>query len=144
MRIQEFLREVPELLRSQLPAGLDDFHTVGPIVSLMRFHYGVPSVHYEVWIQRPNRIVELGLHFEADRDTNTRYLQSLKDHLGEIREALGPSIEAEQWTQSWTRVHETLPLEPLEEEFLMEVSSRLSRMISVLQPMVREASGGLR
>ena len=140
MKVQEFLRELPELLRSQLPVGLQDFQTVGPIASLIKLHYGVPSVHYEVWIQRRRSLVEVGLHFEADPDTNARYLESLSGRFPEIYEVLGPSVEPEQWTRSWTRVHESLSLRALEEDFLIEVSSRLSRMVSVLEPMVREAS----
>ena len=137
MKTQEFLREIPELVRTQLPVDLQDFHTVGPMGSLMKVHYGTPAVHYEVWLHRRRKAVELGLHFESDAATNSRYLKGLQARMDEIRERLGVSVKAERWDRSWTRVHESLPLEPLEEEFLMEVSARLTGMISLLEPMQR-------
>lgn len=140
MKVQEFLRQLPELLRSQLTPKLRGFHLVGPTGSLIKLHYGNPSVHYEVWVQRRVGVVEVGLHFEGRADVNARYLQRLSDHFAEIRAALGPSIEAEQWTRSWTRIHQSLPLLPLDEDFLLEVSSHLARMVTALQPLVEEAS----
>ncbi len=140
MNVQDFLRQIPELLRSQLPQELREFQAVGPVGSLMKFHYGEPSIHYEVWVQRRVSLVEVGLHFEGNADANDRYLEGLSAHFVEIRAALGPDVEAEQWTRSWTRIHQSVPLSPLEEDFLLEVSSQLARMITVLQPMVQEVS----
>ena len=138
MKIQEFLRQVPELVRSQLPQDLRQFQTQGPMASLMKFHYGDPYVHYEVWVQRRMGLVEVGLHFEGNADINARYLEDLSARFGEIQAAFGPAVEAEQWTRSWTRIHQSIPLKPLDEDFLLEVSAYLSRIIMVLQPMVDE------
>ena len=131
MKTQEFLREIPELLRSQLPLALQDFHTLGPMGSLIKFHYGDSHIHYEVWIQRRTRQVEVGLHFESDPATNSVYLENMSQHFTDLYPLLGPGVEPEQWTQSWTRIHETMPLETLKEDFLLEVTAHLSRLIRV-------------
>ena len=140
MRVQEFLRQIPELVRTQLPPDLREFRVAGPVASLIKLHYGNPRIHYEVWIQRRTGRVEIGLHFEDDAETNARYLESLSSRFVEIQSALGPGVEPEQWTSTWTRIHQGLPLGPLEEDLLPEVSSCMCQMVQVLEPMVREVS----
>ena len=56
----------------------------------------------------------------------------------DIKKSLGTEVEVEEWVRGWTRVHETVPLEPLDEDFLVEVSFRLSAMIQTLEPILRE------
>lgn len=136
MKIQQFLLEIPELLRSQLPAGLQGFTTLGPTGSLIKFHFGNRRVHYEVWVQRRVRRVEVGLHFEGDRAANLAWLAALAPRLPELRHLLGPEVEAEHWTDAWTRIHEEAPLETLEEDSLLEVTARLARLMRALQPLV--------
>ena len=140
IKVREFLRELAELVRLQVPPQLQGLHTVGPMGSLVKFHFGEPRIHYEVWVQRRHKIVELGLHFEGKSQANADYLERLTARFSQIRSALGNGVEAEQWTPSWTRIHQSLPLQTLEEDFLWEVSTRISRMIGVLEPMVREVS----
>ena len=139
MSARHFLAEVLELLRMQLPPELREFESVGPWHGLIKVHYGDPSAHYEVWMQRRHKQIELGLHFEGSAQDNSHYLESLLGRMGEIRGQLGPGAEPEQWTLNWTRLHETIDLQPLDEDFLMELTGRLSRYIRVLQPMVEEA-----
>ena len=139
IKVKEFLREVAELVRLQVPSQCREFHTVGRLGSLVKFHFDQPQVHYEVWLQRRHKVVEVGLHFEGKPELNARYLRSFTAQFSNIRSALGGHIEAEQWTPSWTRIHQVIPLETLEEDFLWEVATRTSRMIGVLEPTVREA-----
>ena len=40
--------------------------------SLLQVHFGDPAVHYEAWIQRKTRSIEIGLHFEGARESNRR------------------------------------------------------------------------
>ncbi len=136
MSARHFLAEVLELLRMQLPPELKDFESAGPWGGLVKVHYGDPSANYEVWIQRRLGQIELGLHFEGEAQANARRLESLSTRLAEIRSQLGDQVEPEQWTARWTRIHETLPLAELDEDFLMELSTRLSRYICVLEPML--------
>ena len=52
LKTREFLVEVVELLRMQLPAPLRGVNVLGPVGSLIKVHYGNPRVHYEVWVRR--------------------------------------------------------------------------------------------
>lgn len=140
MTTKDFLRQVAELVRFQVPPGFQEFETVGPWGGLVKFHFGEPRIHYEVWVQRRHKVVELGLHFESKPETNIHYLKELTAHFEDIRSALGQQVEAEQWTSRWTRIHQSIALETLDEDLMWEVASQASRMIGVLEPLVREAS----
>ena len=139
MSARHFLAEVLELLRMQLPLEMKDFESVGPWHGLIKVHFGDPSAHYEVHVQRRHRQVELGLHFEGPAEENSRYLAHMRALMGDIKERLGPEVEAEEWVRHWARVHETIDLPELDEDFLMELTGRLSEYIRVLQPMLEEA-----
>ena len=139
MSARHFLAEVLELLRMQLPGELKEFESVGPWHGLVKVHYGDPTAHYEVHVQRRHRQIELGLHFEGAAQENSRHLENMLTRMGDIKKQLGAEVEAEQWTRSWTRVHETIEMPVLDEDFLMELTSRLSQYIRALQPMVEEA-----
>ena len=139
MSARHFLAEVLELLRMQLPLELKEFESVGPWHGLIKVHYGDPSAHYELHIQRRHRQIELGLHFEGAAQDNAFHLENLQARMADIKQQLGAEVEAEQWTRKWTRVHEIIPMAELDEDFLMELTSRLSQYIRVLEPMVEEA-----
>ncbi len=138
LKTKEFLAEATELARMQLPADLRDVHVAGPTGSLVKLHYGEPKVHYEVWIRRRAGTVEVGLHFESTPEVNARYLEELTSRHAAALESLGAEVEPEQWTASWTRVHQHFAFSSLDEDLLMVVSGRLSQMVRVLEPAVRE------
>ena len=140
MKTKEFLETLPELVRQQLPPELSDFQVHPRVTSLTKFYYERSSAHYEVWIQRRRGIVELGLHFEGDPESNFRQLEVLQSQSEEIRTSLGEEIEIGEWDRGWTRAHEVLPLEPLSDDFLVEVSFKLSAMIRQLEPLLRRAN----
>ena len=136
MKTREFLQQIADLLRSQLPPELQGFHTLGPVGSLIKFHYGDPRIHYEVGVQRRIGEVEIGLHFESDPTTNQQYLERVSWHLAGGHSILGPTVEAEAWAKTWTRVHQVLPLQALEEDFLLEIASCLAGLVRTLHPIV--------
>lgn len=137
MKTKEFLGTLPDVVRQQLPPELSGFHVYPRVSSLTKFYYEHPSVHYEVWIQRRREIVELALHFEGDPESNIRQLEMLQERSDEIRSVLGESIVIAQWDRGWARAHEILPLEPLSDDFLVEVSFKMSAMIRALEPLLR-------
>ena len=136
MKPREFLELLPDLARQQLPPELEGFEVMGPTGSLVKLHYQRPTVHYEVWLRRRLKQVELGLHFEGDRDSNQRSIELLGKRSQDIRASLGPGVEVGPWDKGWTRAHETLPWEPLGDDFLVEVSLKLSGMIRTLEPLL--------
>ena len=137
MKTREFLETLPDLVRQQLPPELSGFQVHPRVTSLTKFYFQRVSVHYEVWIQRRKGIVELGLHFEGDQETNFRQLELLNGHAEEIRTCLGDGIEIGQWDRGWTRAHETISFELLTDDFLVEVSVKLSAMIRTFEPLLR-------
>ena len=137
MKSGEFLEALPDLVRQQLSPVLRGFQVTASPKSLVKLHYGRPTVHYEVWVQKRKGEVEMGLHFEGEAESNRRHLELLSKQQDAIRSALGPAVDAEPWDRGWTRVHETIPLEPLNDDFLVEMSFKLSAMIRTLEPMLR-------
>jgi len=106
--------------------------------SLVKLYYGSLAVHYEAWVQRKTGRLELGLHFEVAAQQNQALLSALALRAPEIVAQLGPQVEMEQWTKSWTRIHQGLPLGPLNEELVHTAAQRLAQIIMVLQPMLEE------
>ena len=137
VKTSEFLETLADLVRQQLPPGLSGFDVTGPSTTLIKLHYQNPTVHYEVWVQKRRGQVELGLHFEGATESNLRHLELLSRHREDIQSSLGAGMEFEEWGRGWTRVHETLPLQPLDDDFLVEVSCKVSELIRTMEPLLR-------
>ncbi len=132
MKAWQFLAALPDEVRRRLPPELAGF-TVRHRASLVQFHYGDPRVHFEVWLL--GRRIELGLHFEhPDPEVNRRWLAAFDAHYFDICARLGPSFEPELWTTTWTRLHETWPMEPLTDELVERVAGRMAEIIETLGP----------
>ncbi len=137
MRIQQFQVSLVDQTRKQLPRGLRKFDARS-FFSLVKLHYDNPTVHYEVWVRGTERLIEVGLHFEADKATNDALREYFAARALEIKAELGPRVEVEQWTNSWSRVHEVVPYTSLDAALVEMLAKKLSRMISVLQPMLKD------
>ncbi len=137
MKTKEFLETLPDLLRQQLPPDLAGFQVHPRVTSLTKFYYDKASIHYEAWIQKRKGTIELGLHFEGEPESNFRHLELLQSLSGDIRASLGDGVELEEWVRGWTRAYESIPLEELTDDFLVEISFRLSAMMRMLEPVVR-------
>jgi hypothetical protein len=136
MRTAEFMALLQQHLLDLLSAELRD--GIKPRIRSVWFqaHFHSPKVHYEVWLTRKTGRIEIGLHFEGPREFSHRWLGLMADHAPEIMDGLGPEFEFEEWTPSWTRIHQTVPYDPLSEPLAEEVARRLARVITVLQPIV--------
>jgi hypothetical protein len=143
--VQMFIQDVYASLRRRLPASLRK-HEAVLRPSLVQVYFEDPSVHYEAWVQRKTRSIEIGLHFEGERADNARSAEMLSEHAPEIARSLGRNAELEIWTRSWTRLHEQRPVDGdewrpkylLTPELVEEVAARLARYIEVLEPIVRK------
>ena len=78
------------------------------------------------------------MHFEADKLTNDALLAHFDARAVEIHAELGPRIEIERWTNSWSRVHQVVPYKSLDAALVDVIAKKLARMIVVLQPMLAE------
>lgn len=137
MRVREFLGRMRDLAEPLLgPAG-PSFHWRSRF-NLLQLYHEHPAVHYEVWVQGKSSRLEIGLHFEGEREANYRWAALLAGRLVEIQAQLGPSLEVEEWTKSWTRLHETIPYERLDEDLALRTAQRLARLVAVVDPMLGE------
>ncbi|MBI4300922.1 MAG: hypothetical protein HY677_07270, partial [Chloroflexi bacterium] len=136
LRQREFLTLVAQLLPQHLPEPLRAFNGRVEGGMMLKVFYHSPRIHYEVHPLRKTGRIEIGLHFEAERETSYRLLARFAECFVEVQAALGPSVEPEEWTNSWTRLHETWPLTRLDDALAQKVAARLGQMISVLQPML--------
>lgn len=138
MRIRDFLTQVYDRIPDELPQSLRD-HQWRVRWSLLQVYFGRPAIHYELWVQRKKRRIEIGLHFECDREESYRWADALAGRAMEIQAQLGPDVELEEWTEKWTRLHETLSLEgDLTEELAVKLARRFARYIEVLEPILAE------
>ncbi len=99
-----------------------------------RFHYEVSRVPLHMGDR-----LELALHFESRSPAENRaMLAGFAERLWEVRAALGDGIEAEPWDRGWTKVYETIPLEPYTAEYLDRVAARLVEIVRALHPICRD------
>jgi hypothetical protein len=138
MKPAEFIARVTTHVRDSLPPEWQGF-TLRQFGHQCQWHYGRPQLHYEVWVDRRYDHIEIGLHFEADPDTNLRLLDLFDRRLIEIRAEADQPAEAEHWTPSWTRVHHVIPFQTLDAALADEVAIRLASLITVTQPLLEAA-----
>lgn len=137
MRIQSFQIALVEKTRRQLPRALKNFEPRA-FFTIVKISYREPKIHYKVWVRGKERLIEIGLHCEAAKATNDALLAYFDARALEIHAELGPRIEIERWTNSWSRVHEIVPYESLNAELVDRLAAKLAKMITVLQPLVEE------
>jgi hypothetical protein len=94
-------------------------------------------LHYELALVRKIGRTEIGLHMEGSHEWSRAVAVRLADHSDEIRSSLGFGYELEEWTASWCRLHQTVPLERLTDSFADEVSGYFSTLIENVEPIVR-------
>jgi hypothetical protein len=135
MRPREFLAAVRDAATAALPDALRAFH-VRLASGMVQLHFGNPRVHYEVWLVRTTGRIEIGLHFEGEREDNARAAALLADHAHAIRALVGDDAELEQWTAAWTRLHVTLPPAPLTDALSRETARRLACLMVATAPLL--------
>ncbi len=131
-----FLEEVRDGALAALPASLGTPHSRVVFTSL-QLHFGDPRLHYEVWPVRKTGRIELGLHLEGPQEWSRALAMRLAAHADELRAALGPAYELEDWTASWCRLHRTLPLRRLDAALAAEAGEALAALIVAAEPLIR-------
>ena len=137
MRIRDFLMLVRERLEPLLPPELRSFQARVRF-TLLQVYFDHPSLHYEVWPQKKTGRIEIGLHFEEEGETNYRWAALLAERMPQVQAALGPAMELEEWTPTWTRLHQTLPMGTLDEGEASEAAQRLAALIQTMEPILEE------
>jgi hypothetical protein len=93
-------------------------------------------------VRGKERLIEMGLHFESDKQTNDALLAYFDARALEIHAELGPRVEIERRTNAWSRVHLVLLYESLTPALVDSIAQKLARLIVVLQPLVDEFEQG--
>lgn len=138
VNIRDFLHTVYDALAKQLPKRYRK-HDWRIRFSYLQVYFGDPAVHYEAWVQRRAGRIELGLHFEGERDANYRWAEVLGARALEVQAQLGGEVELEEWTESWTRLHETRHFTgSLSAELAEEIAARMCRFVEVMEPILIE------
>ena len=130
-------RGIPPLLREEVPANLGAFQWNATNWQAKAW-FGNKALHYEIWVRYQARVVELGLHFEADPLTNARLLGAFRSRAKDVTRALGKDARIEEWDKGWTRVWEPFALEKLEPAFAELIQTRFVDYVRVLEPIVRD------
>jgi hypothetical protein len=135
---RDFFHDIAESLRRSLPESLQGFQA-STTMNLLKVSYGSSRLHYEVSLNARESHIEVGFHFEDGPESTERLLRFFNGYIVEIKHELGPSVELERWTNSWGHLFQILPYQPLTDALTSEVSDTLTRMITVLQPLLIEA-----
>ena len=138
MRIQQFQVSLVDKTKKHLPRSLKNFEARS-FFSTVKLAYKNPKVHFEVWVRGKEKLVEVGLHFEDTKETNDALFAYFNLHAFEIHHELGAQVEIEQWTSSWSRVHQVVPYDSLDTKLVETIAKKLARMIAVLQPLLEKS-----
>jgi hypothetical protein len=109
--------------------------------SYFKVWYGAEKkIHFEVQFLRNGRL-EIGLHLEADAETNDRVASALEGKRSAIARSLGDDVKFGSHGPGWRSVAETWSGGDLRgEEAATEAAARLGEYVSVLAPMLAPGS----
>lgn len=141
LKAREFLFFCEDLALAELGS---DFPTPqrNLMWTILQFHYGNPTVHFEVQPHVGRGQVELGLHFEGPVEFNDTYARAIADRAVELIGELGEGWELEEWTASWRRLHRVFRFEQLHTDLGRLVAGELAKVMRLLQPFAAECADG--
>ncbi len=124
-------------LAPRLPVLLRAFEAARGSGRLLKFDFGHPETHFELWHHARSARLEIGLHFEGPAELNTAALEHFRPRMLEVKRRL-PRAELEPWLHGWARLYETVPADDLSDRLLTGSAARLAEYITALQPIVEE------
>jgi hypothetical protein len=143
VKVRDFLDAVYATLVERLPKRYRR-HDSRIRFGYLQVYFADPAVHYEAWVQRRASRIELGLHFEGEREVNYRWAALLGERALELQAGLGGDVELEEWTEQWTRLHETRTFSGgLTQELVDETAARMAHYIEVMEPILKEEAKNL-
>jgi len=135
MRVRDFLAAVHEGVEARLGPSLDGM-SWRQRFGFLQYYRGKPDVHYEVWVQRKTQRLEIGLHFEGERDRNYEAAELLAMRAPDVQANIGPEYELEEWTKQWTRLHRTFDAPSLTPELAGEAAERVVALMRGMEPII--------
>lgn len=148
LRIVDFLALVDDGLRAGLGRryaafesrrrfGYLQYWLGGPFAEGARRSAQAGWMHYEIWVQRKSQRLEIGLHFEGDRERSYAAAAKLAAIADDIAADIGPEYELEEWTPSWTRLHRTFHAPTLDEALAQEAAAKATALITGMEPLLK-------
>lgn len=137
LRIRDFLALVHNGVVTGLGDALDGLDWRQRF-GFVQYYRGSPAVHYEVWVQRKTARIEIGLHFEGERDANYQAAELLAMRAPDIQARIGPEYELEEWTKEWTRLHRSFDAPSLTPELAADAARRTVALIRGMEPLLDE------
>lgn len=137
LRIRDFLALMHAGVAARLGGDLDGL-SWRQRFGYVQYYRGAPSVHYEVWVQRKTARLEIGLHFEGEREANYAAAAALSVRATDVLARIGPEYELEEWTQQWTRLHRSFGAPSLTPALAEEAAEHTVALIRGLEPLVDE------
>ena len=135
LRIRDFLALVHEGVSARLGAPLDGFDWRQRF-GYVQYYRATPAVHYEIWVQRKTARLEIGLHFEGEREANYAAAEALAMRAPDVQARIGPEYELEEWTQQWTRLHRSFAAPALTPDLAAEAAERAVALIRGMEPIL--------
>src|SRR5262245_20310700 len=135
LRIRDFLALVHEGVVARLGEALDGF-AWRQRFGYVQYYRERPAVHYEIWVQRKTARLEIGLHFEGERDANYAAAEALSIRAPDVQARIGPEYELEEWTAQWTRLHRSFAAPALTPELADEAAGHAVALIRGMEPIL--------
>jgi hypothetical protein len=136
LRIRDFLALVDDGVRERMGPRIYRSWETRQRFGYVQYWRGEHWLHYECWVQRKTQRLEIGLHFEADRDRSYAAANLLAEHAPEVTAAVGPEYELEEWTPAWTRLHRAFPAPTLTDDLAADASDRVVSLIEGMEPLL--------
>jgi hypothetical protein len=134
-----FLRQVADELPSHLPPKLRGF-SAEQWGSFYKVWYDRKQIHFEVQFLRNGRL-EIGLHLEADAETNDGLAAQLEKKGSTITRTLGEDARFGSHGPGWRSLTERWSGGDLRgEEAATEAAARLGEYVTVLAPILSSGS----
>jgi hypothetical protein len=124
---------------ARLGASLDGF-AWRQRFSYLQYYRVAPSIHYEIWVQRKTARLEIGLHFEGERDANYAAAETLALSAPDVQARIGPQYELEEWTPQWTRLHRSFPAPALTPQLAEDAAGHAVALIRGMEPLLEAMS----
>ena len=131
-----FIRGLPRALADELGDAAPPHHRAASGY-MAKLWFGNKDLHYECGVYLHRKVVELGLHFEADAMTNLQLLGAFRTRSKLIARRL-PNARVEAWDRGWARVWEPLPVESLATDEGAAVAKLFAKYVKVLEPILEE------
>ena len=138
LRVSDFLALVHEAVLTQLDAEVEGLNTRQRFSYVQYWRGASPAIHYEVWAQRKTGRVEVGLHFEGERDANYAAAALLAERADDVFGRIGPEYELEEWTPQWTRLHRALMAPALTPAIASEAAEHVVTLMRGMEPLLEE------